>query len=253
MRKFENAALDFVSSVAPWLAPLIPTYFASYNAYDYLSKGHEWYDVALVVVIALVVELVGLAGVHTALQFWQWNREKNKTDDEAPLLAAIAAVLFYIVIVIAVNGSLDFFAVSNPLALPYVRIFVIAMLSLLSVNSAFILALRSGHVRRETQSKEAKEDRKKSRNDGGKKAENSDTMNGKTPEFSGEKSARRWSSVRPFMTDAELSELAKNSVEVTCKRYNFPAVDGKYTEASKRLAREWRQKAAEEMKQKVGQ
>ena len=35
----ENEILDKVASISPWLAPLIPTYFATYNAIEYLGKG----------------------------------------------------------------------------------------------------------------------------------------------------------------------------------------------------------------------
>ncbi len=140
----ENRIINFVAGVAPWLAPLIPAYFAAYNAYQYLTKGHSWFDAGMVAVISLVVETVGLVGVHTALQFWNWNRIKRKTDGEAPLILPILAVFMYVAIVILVNGLLDWANYFHPEYLNEVKVIVTALLSLLSLNSALIVALRAG-------------------------------------------------------------------------------------------------------------
>ena len=110
----------------------------------------------MVIVIALVVETIGLASVHTLMQFWNWNRQKGKGEAEAPILPIAASVIIYIVIVITVNAMLDYFQLADPDSLPYVRILAIAMLSLLSLNSAWIVALRAGQSARVQQAEKAK-------------------------------------------------------------------------------------------------
>lgn len=161
--KIENKALDVIAAISPWLAPLIPVYFAAYNAYDYLAKGHQWFDVALIVVIALVVETIGLAGVHTAIQLWNYNRTRGASDDPAPLWLAVVAVMAYIVIIITVNAALDFAKVAAPDTLPYVKIFAVGLLSLLALNSALIVAIRAGQNDRIAQVEKRKADRKAAR------------------------------------------------------------------------------------------
>ena len=179
--KLEKRLLDFVAAIAPWLAPLIPTYFAAYNAYEHLTKGKEWWDVAAVVIVALVVETIGLAGVHTAIQFWNWNRTKRKTDDAAPMGLAIVAVVVYVAIIITVNGILDYYAVADPGHLPYVRIAAVAMLSMLALNSALIVALRAGQQTARRKPSRLTRSGKNNRRSG-KITGNFPVMKGKSPE-----------------------------------------------------------------------
>ncbi len=161
--KIENRILDLIAAISPWLAPLIPVYFAAYNAYDYLAKGRNWWDGALVLAIALVVETIGLAGVHTSIQLWNYNRTKNASDDPAPLWLAMLAVVVYVVIIITVNGALDYAKVAAPETLPYVKIFAIGLLSLLALNSALIVAIRAGQNDREQRARDRKAERKAER------------------------------------------------------------------------------------------
>src|SRR5512146_3203347 len=158
--KTENKILDFLAAWSPWLAPAIPAYFAAYNAYYYLVKGHTWFDVGAVVVIALVVETVGLVAAHTLIQFLTWNKTRNKTDAEAPTRLVFASVIVYVAIVILVNGLLDFANVAWPAALPYVKVVVVALLSLLSLNSALTVTLRAAHNERIAVKQKAKAERK---------------------------------------------------------------------------------------------
>jgi hypothetical protein len=181
--KIENRILNAIAAISPWLAPLIPTYYAAYNAYDYLAKGHEWYDVGLIVAMALTVEFIGLAGVHTAIQLWNYNRTKNASDDPAPLWLAILAVAFYMAIIITVNAALDYARVASPSSLPYVKILAVSLLSLLALNSALIVALRAGQNDREERAEKRKTERKEQRaerkaNKGEQDANNSRTFAG---------------------------------------------------------------------------
>lgn len=236
----ENRLLNIVAGIAPWLAPLIPTYFAAYNAYEYLAKGRHWWDAVAVVVVALVVELIGLAGVHTAIQFWGWNRVKNKSDDAAPLGLAILAVVVYIVIIIAVNALLDFFAISASEELPYVKIVAVALLSLLSLNSALIVALRAGQSNREKKAEREKQERKEARKEARK-----EKLTGNFPENFpnalelSENFPTHWRKVRQKLTTEQRAELASMSTEAICYRYGI----------SDRTARNWRKSAQIEMQE----
>jgi hypothetical protein len=238
MNTLENRLLNLVAGLSPWLAPLIPTYFAAYNAYLYLAKGKNWWDTGAVIVVALVVELIGLAGVHTAVQFWNWNRTKLKTDPAAPLALSIVAVVFYITIIILVNAMLDYFAVSDPALLPYVKIAAVAMLSLLALNSALIVALRAGQNEREAKATTAKEERKEERRKGKLPVSYQDEgkVTGKFPSD--------WRKIRRKLTDAQVAEIAhsKHAGDIA---YQF--------DITERTAVNWRKYAAQEISQKAEQ
>jgi signal transduction histidine kinase len=234
---FEKRLLDWVAAISPWLAPLVPTYFAAYNAYYYLAKGKAWWDVGAVVVVALVVETIGLAGVHTAIQFWNWNRTRLKSDDAAPLGMAVAAVVVYVAIIILVNGLLDFFAVADPGALPYVKIVAVALLSLLALNSALIVALRAGQSDRENRAESARQERKDaatSRKVSGKVADDEGKVSGKFP--------ADWRKARPFMSFEEVQEIAQMSTKQIQEKYHL---------AQEKTARNWRGYAVIEVEQKA--
>jgi signal transduction histidine kinase len=219
----EKRLLDGVAGISPWLAPLVPTYFAAYNAYFYLAKGRQWWDVGAVVVVALVVETIGLAGVHTAIQFWNWNRTRLKSDDAAPLGMAVAAVVVYVAIIILVNGLLDFYAVAAPEQLPYVKIVAVALLSLLALNSALIVALRAGQQERENKAETARQERKDARKVSGKVADDEGKVSGKFP--------ADWRKARPFMSSHEVRDIATMSTRQIQEKYHL---------AQEKTARNWR-------------
>jgi hypothetical protein len=231
MNNLENKLLNLVAGVSPWLAPLIPTYYAAYNAYHYLAKGRDWWDVAMIVAIALVVEFIGLAGVHTAIQFWTWNRTKLKTDDAAPLQLSILAVVFYVTVVIVVNAMLDYFAVADPGRLPYVKIVAVALLSLLALNSALIVALRAGQAERERKAEESKTERSNKRVESYRKvSEEEKKVTGNFP--------NDWRKARLFMSEQEVREICEMQTADIVKKYHL---------ASDKSARNWRDYARAEM------
>lgn len=236
MNNLENKLLNFVAGLSPWLAPLIPTYFAAYNAYYYLAKGKDWWDVGMVVAIALVVEFIGLAGVHTAIQFWNWNRVKLKTDDAAPLAMSVLAVVFYVTIVILVNAILDYFAVADPSRLPYVKIAAVGLLSLLALNSALIVALRAGQSERERKAEESKAERSKKRAESYRKVSADDEkVTGKFP--------NDWRKARVFMSEQEVGEISVMKTADIVSKYHL---------ASDKSARNWRDYARAELSGKTG-
>lgn len=164
MKHNRSSFISIVSGVAPWLAPAIPAYFAIDNAQRYLLTGGDL-DVYFVWIVGLAVEFVGLAAVHTTLEFWQWN---NENEQKAPVYLAAIAALFYVITVLTVNALLELQTGVN------VRVFAKAMLSTLTLPAALIIGLRAMHVQRiertesaeqkaENERKEANERRRQER------------------------------------------------------------------------------------------
>lgn len=148
MKYNRSSFISIVSGLAPWLAPAIPAYFAIDNAQRYLLTGGNL-DGYFVWIVGLAVEFVGLAAVHTTLEFWQWN---NENEQKAPVYLAAIAALFYVITVLTVNALLELQTGVN------VRVFAKAMLSTLTLPAALIIGLRAMHTQRieRTESAEAK-------------------------------------------------------------------------------------------------
>ncbi len=151
MNRLEHRIIDIVSAVAPWLAPIVPAYLVFKNTQSHL--GYPW---PISLVTACAVEFIGLASVHTSIQFWTWNNEKRKIDDDAPFWVAIGAGAFYILVVLTVNALLE---VAGNTA----NVWANAILSLLSVDAAIIIALRASHARRVAEIADEKIERKQAR------------------------------------------------------------------------------------------
>ena len=153
IKKIEAMFIDTVAAVTPWLAPLIPAYLVYHNMTQRLG-----YPPIFGLIGAAAVEFLGLSAVHTAVTFWQWN-DNHKTE-RAPFWFAFAAGLFYVVIVLTVNAALDIWQGSDG-----VKILAHGLLSLLSVDAAVIIAIRAQHARRLTERDEARQERKRARQD----------------------------------------------------------------------------------------
>jgi hypothetical protein len=134
---FERVVIDNVSAFTPWLAPLIPASMAYRNMITQLN-----FSPAISLLGAVAVEFLGLSAVATALEFWKFNEDKRKSDNSAPFIVALLTGVFYVVIILTVNATLE---LNQSLE---VKVAAKAMLSLLSVVAAVIIALRSQHRRR---------------------------------------------------------------------------------------------------------
>ena len=71
----ESIAIDLVAKVAPWCAP-VPTAFLVGRA----TVNHLGWPVIVGVAAAVVVETLGLASTATALELYQYNQNKRKSD-----------------------------------------------------------------------------------------------------------------------------------------------------------------------------
>lgn len=146
----ERTLVDNLAATAPWLAPLAPAYLA-YQATTDMLRFPIW----VAATVGMTVEVLGISTINTALTFWTWNREKNKTDKTAPTWIAFLAATFYVGVVITVNVLLDGGTTLEKLAK--------GLLSSLSVAAAITLALRSQHSRRVFEKKQLHEERRQER------------------------------------------------------------------------------------------
>jgi len=165
----ERTLVDNLAATAPWLAPLAPAYLA-YQAMRSVLLFPVWVAGA----IGVTVEVLGISTINTALSFWTWNREKNKSDKAAPTWVAIVVAAFYVAVVITVNVLLDGGAILEKTAK--------GLISSLSVAAAVTLALRSQHTRRMAEKKELYLERREDRRIG--KLQKIANQEGKLPQLS---------------------------------------------------------------------
>lgn len=146
----EATVIGLVAATIPWLAPFIPAYIAYHNMIEVLSFS-SW----LSLVGAAVIEFLGLSAVHTAIQFWSYNRTRRKTDEAAPVYVATAVGVFYLAVVLTVNVILD--------KAPVEQLIAKALLSLISVPAGITLAIRAQHssylLQVEAEKRERREER----------------------------------------------------------------------------------------------
>ena len=135
IRATESLLIDIISLIIPWASPLIPAYMAWASMSTRLDFP-GWVSLAG----AAVVELLGLATVNTAFEFWSFNQEKRKSDSKAPVILAVMVAVFYLAVVLTVNTMLD--------ESPAVYRLAKALLSSLTIAGGIIIALRAGHARR---------------------------------------------------------------------------------------------------------
>lgn len=142
--KLEGMAMDFLSAVTPWLAPLVPAYITLDHCLTILK-----FPALVAWTTAASVEFLGLTSVYTAMQLiangarkgWLWR-----------ILIACAAWLFYIILVVGVNSLLETGEDKVKLAK--------GALSLISVVAAIILAVRSQYKAWLVERKEESDERK---------------------------------------------------------------------------------------------
>jgi len=132
----EKTFVGNLASTIPWIAPLVPAWFAFENS---TSSTKLNLPPAVGVIIAASIEGLGISVVTTALELWDWSDRNKDQKITTQLYVSAGTVLFYIVIIIMVNVGLD---------LGWHDWIVKIMLSMLSLPAVVTLALRSQHSRR---------------------------------------------------------------------------------------------------------
>ena len=136
MNNLEKNAVRVVSKLSPWLAPFPSAYFVARSALMHLDL-----PLPVAVVVAAIIETLGLATVHTALWAYDWNARKRKTDPSAPVGLAVTLSAVYVV---ATLGLVVFLEVW-----PFLAIYAPVLFPALAVVGALNLAMISRQEQRE--------------------------------------------------------------------------------------------------------
>jgi predicted transcriptional regulator len=154
MSSIERSLVRWVAKLSPWLAPLPSAYFVARSAMEHLQL-----PLLVAIVIAAIIETLGLSTVHTALWAYEWNSHKRKADPGAPLGLAIGLAGVYLV---ATLGLVVFLEVW-----PWLSTYAPALFPALAIVGAVNLALISRQEGREAgvqaQKAEAREQRRAGR------------------------------------------------------------------------------------------
>lgn len=101
--------VKLIAKFAPWLSPIPTAYFVARSSVAHLATPLE-----IAIIIGVVLELLGVATVHTALNLYRWNikpacnKEKGAWE-KAPLNLAIAACGVYFGAVLLLSVFLETF------------------------------------------------------------------------------------------------------------------------------------------------
>jgi hypothetical protein len=150
MNHLEKNAVRIVAKLSPWLAPLPSAYFVARSAITHLA-----FPLPVAANVALIIETLGLATVHTALWAHDWNTHRRKTDPSAPLGLCIALGGVYVV---ATLGLVVFLEVW-----PLLATYAPALFPALAVVGALNLAVISRQEQREAVVEIEKAERKAQR------------------------------------------------------------------------------------------
>ncbi len=131
----ENSFVNFVSAIAPWLAPISPAYMTYQHAVDTLH-----FPVWVAMPVSIVVEILGFSAVSTFMAFWFFNRRNKSIGKRAPVGFVIFAFFFYLALIVTSNILLDTFPNAQ-----WAIIAARALFALQTIPAALIVISRAGH------------------------------------------------------------------------------------------------------------
>lgn len=138
IERTEGSLVNLLSALAPWGAPLAPAYMA-YNG----MSSKLGFESTVALIIAGVIEILGLATVSTTIQFWQHNRRYKAEFRKMPVIIPAGMFSIYLAVVITVNVLLELPDTADNI---YVPTIARALLSLLSIPAAVTLAVRTQYT-----------------------------------------------------------------------------------------------------------
>jgi len=144
--------LKSASALTPWVAPIPSAFFVARSAVQHLDC-----PLPIAILLALVIELLGLTGIHTWLRLSNWNLSKRKSDPPAPAHLGLLLAGLYAFLTLGMILVLD--------VLPSLAHFMPAVTPLLALVGAFNLALLSQQEQREAAARIEREQRKAARAD----------------------------------------------------------------------------------------
>lgn len=150
MNKLEKGLVEIVAKTAPWLAPFPSAYFVARSGIAHLAL-----PVLVAIIVAAIIETLGIATVHTALWHADWNTHKRKSDPTAPTVLAASLAGVYFVTTIGLTVLLEI--------APSLSTFAPALFPALAIVGSVNLALISRQRQREEAVKEESEQRKAER------------------------------------------------------------------------------------------
>ena len=150
MNNLEKNAIKIVAKLSPWLAPFPSAYFVARSAMVHLEL-----PIPVAVIVAAIIETLGLATVHTALWAHDWNAHKRKTDPEAPVGLAILLGAVYVATTLGLVVFLEVW--------PALALYAPALFPALAVVGALNLAMISRQEQREEAVKRERAERKAAR------------------------------------------------------------------------------------------
>lgn len=140
IRSTESSLVNFLSAVAPWGAPLAPAFMSFIGMTKHLD-----FTPFVAGVIAGVIEILGLATVHTTLLFWRHNRRYSKEYKKMPTALAGGMFGLYLIVVLSVNVILEAYS-AKLITWDWTPIVARGLLSLLAVPAAVTMAIRAQHT-----------------------------------------------------------------------------------------------------------
>ena len=132
----ENAIIDAISAITPYLVPVIPAYLTFFHVHD--PQGMN-FPVEIAWTSAIVVEFLGMSSMATTIRFWRNNQRYKSDKNQAPFWLALGTYIFYLAVTMTVNVLLE---VESGTRTPTV-IWSIGLFSSLSVPSGVIISIRS--------------------------------------------------------------------------------------------------------------
>jgi hypothetical protein len=133
--QIEVVLTDAVAKIAPWTAPIPTAYLVGRATVEHLG-----WPVAVGIVVAIIVESLGLATSATALELREYNASKRKSDPRAPFALATVLVAVYLAVAVGLTVALDI--------APVLGIYSPAIFPFLSLTGVTVLAIRGDHRRR---------------------------------------------------------------------------------------------------------
>lgn len=98
----ERNAVKIVAKTIPWLAPVPSAYFVARSSMAHLAL--PW---PIALVVALVIEALGLTCAFMASSFADWNHTKRKTDPAAPVIVALVLGAVYLATTLSLLAGLE--------------------------------------------------------------------------------------------------------------------------------------------------
>lgn len=211
MNGLEKNAVRLVAKLAPWLAPVPSAFFVARSGMKHLDL-----PLTVAVIVAAIIETLGLATVHTALWAHDWNLNKRKIDPGAPVGLSIALGGVYILATWSLVVLLEVW--------PWLATYAPAVFPVLAVVGAVNLAMISRQERREVEVAEAKAEARR------KRQEKKEEVSARKNESSGN-GHRKYGSWQEFMADYP------NMLEMSGEEI------GKLAGVSGRTGRNWKRAA----------